>query len=329
MAKSGTDVTLIDAWPEHINAIREHGLHVTGTQGTFHVPVKALHLHEVRRLQASPIDVAMLCVKSYDTSWMTHLLRDYLSPGGIVVSVQNGMNEESIASVVGWGRVLGCIVNTIGVELVKPGEVLRWMAPAGPGYIVFRVGEVHGRATKRAQRVADALSAVDNAGVTTNLWGERWSKLVNNAMASAIGPLTGMSVREMFGNHATRRLSIRLGFEAIRVGDALGFPLEKICAMAPELWLEAGDGSSEALARIEQGLISWQERIGPEGQASTLHDIRRGRRTEIDSINGLVAQKGAEAGVAVPLHAELTALVKKLERGEFPQGMESIAHLFQ
>ena len=106
------------------------------------------------------------------------LIRPYLAPDGFVVSLQNCINEERIAGVVGWGRVMGCIASLISAELYAPGRIKRTVPLGGSAHTVFRIGEVHGRTTPRAEYMAGLLSSVDSARVTSNLWGERWSKLV-------------------------------------------------------------------------------------------------------------------------------------------------------
>lgn len=324
MAHSGVKVTLVDGWPAHIEAIRANGLHLSGTQGEMTVEVDALHLNDIHQLIRNPIDVAIICLKSYDTAWMTTLIADYLSPQGVVVSMQNGMNEETIARIVGWDRVVGCILNTIGCEMIGPGHTRRWMTPAPAGYAVFRVGEMHGQKTKRAQEIADALGAADNAVVTQNLWGERWTKLVNNAMQSGIAPLTGVGTLDMYNDAELKALSIATVREGISVGRAAGLELQKICGIDPDTWMSTAPDAQE---KLDAGLSAFAERLNPDGQASTLHDIRRGRRTEIDWINGEIARKAAEVGVAAPLNVEFTRLVKQLERGEITQGKHTLAHL--
>ena len=154
VARTGIDVTLIDPWAEHIDAIKQHGVAYTGTGGADIVRVNALHIHEVKTLTRRPVDVAFMCVKSYDTEWATMLIRQYLAPGGFVVSLQNCINEERIAGVVGWGRTVGCIASTIGVDVQRPGHVERNYKPGGDAYTVFRVGEIHGRVTERVKSVA-------------------------------------------------------------------------------------------------------------------------------------------------------------------------------
>ena len=327
LARTGEDVTLVDPWPEHIEYIKQNGLRLSGTQGEHTVPVKALHLHEVQGLYKTPVDIAFICTKSYDTEWATVMIRQYLAPDGFVVSLQNSINEDRIADLVGWGKVVGCIASTIGVDAFKPGHVMRTAQPGGPGYTVFRVGEVHGRVTERVQELARMLGAVDSAKVTTNLWGERWSKLVQNSMANGVSAATGLSGIKMVELETTRRLSIRLAGEAIRVGQALGFSLESIRGVPPEKWVAAASGDPGAMGELEEVMLAARKRMTEGGRPSTGQDILKGRRTEIDYINGLVAAKGTEVGVPAPTHAALTALVKRVERGEIAPSPETIANL--
>src|SRR4030081_1723475 len=173
MAQAGEDVTFIDPWPEHVEHMKKHGLRVSHARDVaeFSVPVRALHVTDAQQLaKEAPVDIAFVCMKSYDTAWATTLIRQYLAPGGFVVSLQNCMNEETIAGIVGWGKVLGCIASVIGVELCEPGHIRRGAGKGGAEHTVFRVGEVHGRVTERAQEVCRLVSDADSAKVTENLW---------------------------------------------------------------------------------------------------------------------------------------------------------------
>lgn len=316
LARSGGDVTLIDPWPAHIDCIKQKGIRLGGTQGDYRVPVKALHLHEVQSLFKSPVDIAFICTKSYDTQWATMMIAQYLAPDGFVVSLQNSINEERIAGIVGWGKVVGCIASTIGVDAIEAGHVIRTLQPGGSAYTVFRIGEVHGRITPRAQALAQMLSVVDSAKVTTNLWGERWSKLTQNSMGNGISACTGLNGKAMVAWETSRRLSIRLAGEAIRIGRALGYDLEAIRGVPPERWVAASDGDPAALEVVEGAMLSAMQRMTDEGRPSTGQDMLKGRRTEIDFINGLVVKKGEEVGIPAPTHAALTRLVKEVECGE-------------
>src|SRR5690606_24193990 len=144
-----------------------------------------------------PVDIAFVTMKSYDTSWVTTMIKPYLAPAGYVVSLQNCINEETIAEIVGWGTTVGCIASRISVELYEPGKIRR-QATKGPGLqTVFRVGGVHGGDTDRVRMLADMFGIVDGAKTTSNLWGERWSKLRHNAMRNGIAAAPGLSGREI------------------------------------------------------------------------------------------------------------------------------------
>lgn len=106
LTRNGERVTFIDPWPEHVETMRRDGLTLRGQSApeNYTVPVKALHITELQSVvKAAPFDIAFVAMKSYDTVWAAHMIKPYLAPDGFVVSLQNGINEERIASVVGWG----------------------------------------------------------------------------------------------------------------------------------------------------------------------------------------------------------------------------------
>src|SRR6201998_3422886 len=220
MAKAGEDVIFVDFWPENVEAMRTKGLRISHLRDIpeFTTPARALHVTELQALaKENPIDIAFVCTKSYDTGWATMMIRQYLAPGGFVVSLQNCMNEETIAGVVGWGKTLGCIASSISVNLPEPGHIHRGAAKHGAAHTVFRAGEVHGRITQRAEEICRLVAYSDSAKVTNNLWGERWSKLVANSMANGLSACTGLSGGQMLESEPIRRFAARIGREAIRV----------------------------------------------------------------------------------------------------------------
>ncbi|MEK6243669.1 MAG: 2-dehydropantoate 2-reductase [Pseudomonadota bacterium] len=321
LAHLGHDVTLIDPWPEHLETIRSRGLELDGvtTAERFVVKnAKTLHLTEVQALAKRPVDVAMVAVKSYDTAWAAMLIKPYLSPEGFVVSLQNCLNEETIAGVVGWGRTVGVVASQISVDLYEAGRIRRTIAKGGDKHTVFRVGEPHGRVTRRVEELVQWFGQIDSAKATTNLWGERWSKLVQNGMGNGVTAATGLTSADCLRNETIRRFQIRLASEGIRVGQALGYQLEKIRGLEPERFARAAEGDAAALAELEAALIA---KAGANPRAdiqrpSMAQDILKGRRTEIDAMNGFIARKGAGIGVPAPSHAKLTDIVTRVERGE-------------
>jgi 2-dehydropantoate 2-reductase len=329
LAYAGHDVTLIDPWPAHIEAIRANGMNLYGMTEAERrtVKVNALHLTEVQNLaKQKPIDIAFISMKSYDTIWATMMIRQYLSAAGVAVSLQNCINEERVASVVGWGRTLGVIVGGgVGVDLYQPGHIRRGYARQ-PQLTSFYVGEPNGRITVRAQEIAALLNDVDTAKATDNLWGERWTKLCVNAMRNGVSAATGMGGNERDRHDAVRRVCIRLGGEAVRVGQALGYKLGKVGALPPEALARAAEDDRGALAEIEDLLLRSAEggTRSPLQRPSMAQDMAKGRRTEIELMNGFIADEGAKAGVPAPTNAMITRQVLRVERGEIPPRPENV-----
>jgi 2-dehydropantoate 2-reductase len=330
MVQAGEDVTFIDAWPEHVEHMRTHGLRVTHAKDVpeFAVPVRALHITDAQQLaKEKPVDIAFVCTKSYDTGWATMLIRQYLAPDGYVVSLQNCLNEETIAGIVGWGKTLGCIASSITVNLPAPGHIHRGAGKGGAAHTVFRAGEVHGRVTARAEEVCRLVGTADSAKVTGNLWGERWSKLVTNVMGNGLSACTGLTGHQMLQNETIRRFSTRLGSEAIRVGQAQGYQLEEIVHLPPETIARAGEGDAAAMRAYEEQRLKDRGRVSAEQRPSMGQDMLKGRRTEIEFLNGFVVREGDKVGLPCRANAVLTDIVKRVEKGELEPDPRHIAEL--
>jgi 2-dehydropantoate 2-reductase len=312
MVQAGEDVTFIDPWPEHVQHMRKHGLRVTHAMNVpeFTVPVRALHVTDAQALaKEAPVDIAFVCMKSYDTAWATMLIKQYLAPDGYVVSLQNCMNEETIAGIVGWGKTLGCIASSITVNLPDPGHIHRGAGKHGAAHTVFRTGEVHGRISPRAEEVCRLVAYADSAKVTANLWGERWSKLVANVMGNGLSACTG------------------LPGEAIRVGQAYGYQLEEILHLPPETIARAGEGDVAAMAACDEQRFKDSKKTSSEQRPSMGQDMQKGRRTEIEFLNGFVVREGEKLGLTCTANAVLTDIVKRVERGELSADPKHITEL--
>ena len=122
-----------------------------------------------------------------------------------------------------------------------------------------------------------------------------------------------------------RRLTIRLAAEAVEVGQAIGLTLVPIGGKAPEVWLAAGRG--QGLEELELSLMQTAEKYQESGRSSTAQDMEKGRRLEIEYLNGLVVAKGREAGVDVSINERLVKKVKAVERGELPVGFGAVEGL--
>jgi 2-dehydropantoate 2-reductase len=309
LTRGGRDVTLVDQYPDHVEAMRKIGLRLSGTCGEHLVPVKALHIHELQSVM-QPFDAVFIAVKSYDTEWATALALPYLAPDGVVVDFQNGLNDERVAAVAGKHRTLGCVI-TIGAGFYEPGHAIR----TDSGSIGFKIGEHDGRVTDRARELAELMNAVAPTQVTTNLFGERWSKLAVNCMANPLAGLTGLGSAEVRIDPKVSAVGIHLGAEVIMVGRAVGHEVEPIYGIDVQRFVDAyaGRGLAELLSDVAE--IA-RKRGG--GRPSLLQDVIRGRRTEIDYLNGAVCEHGRRVGVKTPFNDSVVDVVRRLGVGFKP-----------
>ena len=309
LTKAGRDVTLIDQWPEHIEAIKAKGLRLSGTIGDLVVPVKALHIHELQSLR-DPFDAVFVAVKSYDTEWATAMAAAYLTADGVVVDFQNGINDERVAAVAGKHRTLGCVI-TISAGMYEPGHAMR----TDRAQLGFKIGEHDGRDTARARELAEIMNAVAETTVTTNLFGERWSKLAINCMANPLAGLTGLGTLQVRTDPKISAVGVHVGAEAIMVGRAVGHEVEPIYGIPTQRYVDAYNG--RGLAELLRDIAEIARKRGG-GEPSLLQDVRKKRRTEIDYLNGYVCEQGRKTGVKTPFNDAVVATIKTLGVGFAP-----------
>jgi 2-dehydropantoate 2-reductase len=316
LTRAGYGPVLIDPWPRHVETMRTQGLRASGSQGDFTVMVDALHLTEVQSVR-DPFDVAFLAMKSYDTEWAAHFIKRYLAPTGFIVCAQNSINDETVARIAGYERVVGLVMSSISVHLVAPGHVVRG-AGAGRdrGYDVFRAGELGGVATPRARLIAELMDCVDASRVTTNLWGERWSKLATNCMGNTLTAMSGIAAQDL------AQLSPRFPLlrdqvvrELVSVGTALGVAIEPIGGKAASEWLKLPSLEELPETPRSEPLEKLDANRPAAFWPSTLQDIHKKRKTEVDYLNGYVSKRGREAGIATPVNDAIVGVLKEVESG--------------
>ena len=322
LAQQGFDVTFVDMWQENLDAIRTRGLELDGvtTEEKFTVKTdKTIHLDNLQELgKGKPVDIAFVSVKSYDTERVTKAIKPFLAPDGYVISLQNCINEDAIAGIVGADKTLGVIASIISVELYEAGKIRRMAAKGGDKHTVFRIGEVSGKVTDRVNELVKMFSLIDSTKATTNLIGERWSKLIQNSMRNGIAAATGLTSGDCDKNESPRRFAIQVGGEGVRVANKLGIKLVGLGGMNPDQLVRASEGDAAALSEVETimiGRTASNPRAGIQ-RPSMAQDMQKGRRTEIEFMNGYIAAKGREVGIPTPANLKLVDLVLRVQRGE-------------
>jgi len=315
LTREGHDVTLIDMWGIHVDTMKHEGLKVTGCQGDFDVAVNSVHLTDAINIH-DKFDIILLAVKSYDTEWAAHFAKRLLANDGVIVSNQNCMNDSLIGEIVGYTHVVGCVMSSITVALWEPGEVNRGGRPGfESGHDVFRVGELNGKITPRVEELAYLFSSIDGSKVTTNLWGERWSKLTTNASTNPLTAMTGLGAASVAQNPDARYIQIQISKESCQVALAQKYEVEPIKGIEAAEWATAEDGSM--LEKLDEKFLPDNDR--GEWKSSMSQDVDKRRRSEILFMNGYISQQGQIAHVPTPFNAAITKIVREIDEGDrFP-----------
>src|SRR5262249_19351167 len=217
---------------------------------------------------------------------------------------------ERVAAVAGVERTLGCVI-TIGAGMYEAGHAMR----TDTGTIGFKIGEHDGRGTERAKALAAVMSAVAQTEVTTNLFGGRWTKLAINCRANRLAGPTGLGSAEVRIDPQVSSVGIHLGAECIKVGRGVGHEVEPIYGIPAQRFVDAYDG--KGLAELLADVADVARKRGG-GRPSLLQDVMRGRRTEIEFLNGAVCEHGRKVGVATPFNDKVVAVMRGLGVGFKP-----------
>ena len=298
-------VVFVDSWAEHVGHLREHGLTVSYPEGPVSVRPRALLFDELSSHEQAP-DLVVLAVKAYDTRRAVDAVKPFIGTSPIL-SLQNAINEDTIAQIAGIDRTIGGVC-LYSAGLTGPGRAVQGSAG---GKII--IGELDGTISSRINEIAEFLSASVPVELSEDIWSELWTKLVRNAMVNGLAALANLGMGELVLVPGADQICIGLGSEAIRVAQAAGhgkivtadlFDNPREC---PVEWYLKPAGSTER-ETLEQGFHdSWVPHPGV--YPSMLQDLRKGRPTEIEALNGYVSAKGRETNVPTPLNDALTELV--------------------
>lgn len=320
VALSGGEVSVIDAWGEHVDSIRADGLRLVGPEptGDRSVRLPAWHIEEWPRL--APIDVLVIAVKAFDNRSLVPRLAPRLADSATVISAQNGVNEPLLVELLGPERVIGAVV-LFPAALVEPGRVrLDWQP-------TLQIGELNGTRTDRLERVSSALGEGIGTPVSDNIWGAIWSKLVMNCMSNPVNAALGGRARDCREQPGPRRVSLACGSEAVAVGQAVGHTIEPVSGIEAQLILTGGQGGPGAAELTAKWAATAAELGDVKGSMPT--DIERGRKTEIDSFSGYVGQEGLRLGIPTPANDAVFKMVREIESGRRTPGPQNLDELLR
>jgi 2-dehydropantoate 2-reductase len=315
LARAGHDVLLVDTAEAHVTAINEHGLTIEAPgagSADWTVRVPAITPEKL----AGPLDLVLLSVKSQHTAAALDTIVPRLASGGTVVSLQNGLNEERIATRIGQARTVGCLVN-LGADWLAPGRI-QW---GGPGAIVL--GELDGRITPRVKDLARLLEAAGETRITDNLWGVKWSKVVYGALLFATALVDAPVYEVVARSTPVERMLVALVCENMAVARAAGVRLEAFDEYDPALYDKALAGDDGALAEAME-LVAHHFRTRTKTKTGVWRDLAvRKRRVEASFFDGALA-RAETIGLPVPLTRAMLGLIHDIEEGRRAMTWENL-----
>lgn len=305
MINTGLYVIFIDPWAVHVEAMRTNGLRVDMLEETVSTRIPAFHVSDVARFHQF-FNVVFLGVKAYHTRWACELFRPRVAEDGLVVGLQNGMTMDDVASIMGRERTLGAVIE-VAAGLLEPGLVTRQTGPAGTW---FGVGAFDETTVGREHNVAEILKHTGALEVRDDIRSAKWMKLVVNASEFLPSSILNLPLADAVAIPGIREVMMASGREAVSTGLAMGHDLVPIFGSTR---IKENDPDHYATVFLDAVLTHWTL---PETKVTTLQDWTRGRRAEVDDINGVVVREQAIRNGAAPVNARLVEIAHQIERGE-------------
>jgi 2-dehydropantoate 2-reductase len=311
LTQAGHEVTVVDIVREHVDQINQNGLRVSGIRGDQRYPLRAVHTDDL----TGPLQNVILAVKGHFThDVVTDVIAPRLAPDGWVLSLQNGLNEDTIASIIGRERTIGAFVH-FGADYLEPGHIL-----LAQDQDIF-LGELDGEVTGRIEELQQALSAVMPTHITQEIYSYLWGKLVYGSMAFAVSTIDA-PVPEILADERGRRICLAACRETALVGKALGHDLKPIGAFESAEFLPDRDDATsltaldrfraEMAASIKQHMGIWR-------------DLKiKKRKTEVDIQCGEVVRYATELGIDTPVNQAIVTTIHEIERGSCDMSWDNL-----
>lgn len=311
LIRSGHDVVFVEANADHVAAIREHGLKLSGSLETVvHAPVYAPGAYD------GPVERVLLAVKSRDTVASLMPFVERLAPDGYVLSLQNGLEEYKIADLVGISRTVGAYL-TFGGYYAGPGHVVY----GGEGS--FKIGELDGTRSPRIEALQAALSSQQKVDITDNIFGYLWSKMALGAVYFGTA-VVDAPVLEIYDDPRARAVLAVLAGETVGVADATGIRTENCDGFDPKAFrLDRPANQAAQDLSWEAQRVYWKSHDNTHTGVWRDLKIHR-RKTEVEWQIGRIIQAADTASLPVPHLRRLKSVVESIEAGGRPQGWDAL-----
>ena len=311
ITKGGYQVDLINRNEAHIKALKENGARITGTVDMT-VPVNALLPLDMR----GKYDVIFLLTKQLDNQNTIRFLMNFLGEDGAICTMQNGLPEPPIAEIIGEERTFGCAI-AWGATLGEPGVSKMTSSPSA---LTFSLGG-YKPSGEKFEYIVKLLETMGEVVVEQNFIGMRWSKLLINGAFTGLSTLLNLTFGEICDNKKSRAYAQCLIKECIDVCAAAGIKIEPVQGKNIVKLFDYRGSVKKWFSRMLIPIAMKKHRLI---KSSMLYDIARGRKCEIEAVNGSIARKGREVNIPTPYNDKLIGLIHKIEDGELKPSFENI-----
>lgn len=315
---AGEDVTFIEQWPDHVAAMRKNGAIINMPEKSITSKVNVINLYQVAELKTK-FDIVFMLLKAYDSRWGAELIKPYLKEDGLLIGVQNGMSIDDIAEIVGTNRTLGCVIEITSAMEVA-GVVERH---SGPERSWFALGSLVPETISRENEIADLLRKSGSVEIVENIRATKWMKLVSNATTLVTTAILGLPMIEANANSEMRKMMLASGNEALNATLLLGNPILPIFGLKPEDVKDKDAVVEKLLDTLLSGFVL------PKSKTTILQDWSKGRHSEVNEINGLVARTHQQFGKRAPFNEAIVEFALKIESGELNPSPDNLAPLLK
>lgn len=312
ITRNGGQIDLINRNRAHVEALKSNGATVTGTMD-FIQKVNALYIEEM----SGRYDIIFLMTKQQDNAGTVTFLKDYLEDDGVIVTLQNGLPEMLIASIVGEERVLGCTV-AWGATMQGPGVC---ELTSEPDSLTFSLGTIFDKPNPKMEDVKALLELMGPVHIDDNFIGNRWSKLLINAAFSGMSAVFGCTFGQTVERIPDRKVVQAIMKECFDVCDKAGITIAPIQGKDVVKLFNYSCAPKKAFSLL---LLPFAIKKHRRLKASMLQDLEKGKKTEVDAINGSVCACGRKYGCPTPCNDKVVEIIHKIEDGQLSPSFDNL-----